>query len=522
MLVPVQLPPGIERDNTPYDTPGRWWDTNLVRWQSGSLIPIKGNERATKDPLIGAVRKIYVYRANDNTRISLVGTDTNLYLDQGSYVDITPVSILTPNYYGRGIYGKGAYSSHAFKPLSTVGVSGGYSTFEYGKYGFGNARPFPSASYSPYSFWTFTNWGEDVIFTTNADGRLWYITTATPTNPAAIISTAPNGNNSVIVTDERHVMAIGQTGGGGTYRRVAWSSREDYTDWNYSSTTNTAGFVDLATKTPLQKGVKVKEGVLIFSMTDIYLASYVGSPYIYSFQRLSDTEMFHPDGIATFNGKAVWLSRTGFQIYNGGFVQPLDCPILNDIFAEMDPIYGPIRIHAAHNGVYPEIWFFYPTAGNSEANRYVIWNYQENWWAWGMMPRSAMSPADTFKYPYMGTADGNVYQHETGYTDAGVSRVGKIWAETGALGVGNGDKLLEIRQVLPATGTGAHSLQMQFFTRQTPEGAEQTFGPYTPRADGYTDVRVTGREARIRFTAAQDGPFGIGKMRFDATQGSGR
>jgi hypothetical protein len=215
------------------------------------------------------------------------------------------------------------------------------------------------------AYWTFGNWGQDVILTANTDGRLFYYTTSTSSTAPTVISTAPTGNNSVLVTDERHVMCIGQGGGGGSTRRVAWSSREDYTDWNYSSTTNTAGFLDLTTKTPLLKGVKVKEGVLIFSLTDIYLASYVGTPYIYGFQRISDTEMFHPDGIATFNGKAVWLSRLGFQIYSGGFVQPLDCPILNDIMSEMDPNYGPFRIHAAHNGVYPEIWFFYATTGNT-------------------------------------------------------------------------------------------------------------------------------------------------------------
>jgi hypothetical protein len=502
MLIPVQLPPGIERNNTPYDTPGQWWDMNLVRWQSGSLVPVLGNQTLTgTTPLTGAVRKIFPYRDNSNVRVVLVGTDSKLYVDQGGYVDITPSGLV---------------------PLTALGTNGGYGTFTYGNYSYGNHRPYPSPIYSPFAYWTFANWGQDVILTANSDGRLFYYNDTTPTVAPTVISTAPVGNTAVVVTDERHVMAIGQTGGGGSNRRVAWSSREDYTDWNYASTTNTAGYLDLSVRTPLLKGVKVREGVLIFSMTDIFLATYVGTPYVYSFQRLADTEMFHPDGVATFNGKAVWLSRTGFQVYNGGFVQPLECPILNDIMAEMDPGYGPFSVHACHNGVYPEVWFFYATNGNTSPNRYVIWNYAENWWAWGHMSRTAMAPAEVFKYPYAGDLYGNMYQQEIGYTDSGTSRVGQIYAETGALGLGNGDQTIEIRQVLPATGTGASSLQLEFFTRQTPEGTERTFGPYTPRADGYTDVRVSGRETRVRFVAAQDGAFGIGKMRFDVSQGSGR
>lgn len=500
-FVPVQLPPGLERNNTPYDTPGAWWDMNLVRWHSGTLEPVGGNTRLTASPLDGGVRKIHVYRDNQNQRNVLIGTDNKLYTDQGSYTDITPTS---------------------FVSLTSGGTGKGFGVLEYDKYTYGDARPTASPVYSPFAYWTFGNWGEDVICTASTDGRLFYYDTSAPTTKPTVISGAPTGNNAVIVTDERHVMAIGQGGSGGSGRRVAWCSREDYTDWNYASTTNTAGFQDLSVRTPLLKGVKVKEGVLLFSLTDVYLAQYVGTPYVYGFQRLTDTEMYHPDGVATFNGKAVWFTRSGFQLYNGGFVQPLPCPILSDIKAGMDPTYGPFRMHAAHNGVYPEIWFFYPSVGSTEADRYVIWNYQDNWWGWGSMSRSAMAPADVWKYPYAGANDGHMYQQEDGYTDAGVSRVGQIFAETGALGIGNGDKTIEVKQAVPATGTGAASLTLTFYGQMTPEGAERTFGPYTPRSDGYVDVRVTGREVRVRFTSAQDGPFGIGKMRFDVTQGYGR
>lgn len=500
-LVPIQIPPGLERNNTPYDTPNRWWDCNLIRWQSGSMQPIGGNERLTASALDSAVRKIFVYRSNDNNRNVLVGTDDKLYIDQGNYTDITPTD---------------------FVPLSTIGTDGGYGTFEWGKYDFGDARPAPSPIFSPFAYWSFGNWGEDVILTANSDGRLFYYDTSAPTTAPTVIADAPTGNNSVLVTEERHVMAIGQNGGGGTLRRVGWSSREDYMDWDYASTTNTAGFQDLAVRTPLQKGVKVKEGVLVFSLSEVYLAQYVGTPYIYGFNRLSDIAIAHPDNIVAFNGKAVWLSRFGFQLYNGGFVQPLECPIFNDIMAEMDPLYGPFRIHASHNGAFPEIWWFYATTGNSEANRYVVWNYQENWWSWGYMSRSAMAPAEVFKLPYAGDANGNMYQQEVGWTDSGISRIGQVYAESGMLGIGNGDQGVEVRQVLPAGGHGYSNLTTSFYTRMAPEGAERTFGPYSTRSDGYTDCRVSGRDARLRFASAQDADFGIGKIRFDVTTGPGR
>lgn len=500
-LATVQLPPGIERNNTPYDTPGAWWDMSLVRWQSGSVKPVGGNQRLTSSPLDGAVRKIFVYRDNTSNREVLVGTDNKLYTDQGSYTDITPTS---------------------FVPLSSLGLNGGYGTLDYGKWKWGTARQTPSPVYSPYAYWTFSNWGEDVILTANSDGRLFYYTTSTPTTKPVAISGAPDSNTAVVVTDERHVMAIGQEGGGGSKRRVAWSSREDYTDWNFSSTTNTAGFLDLAVRTPLQKGVKVREGVLIFSQTEVYLAQYVGTPYIYGFQRLSDVSLMHPDSVATFNGQAVWLSRSGFQLYSGMAVRPLPCPILNDILGEMDPTYGPFRMHASHNGAFQEVWFFYATEGNAECNKYVIWNYAENWWAWGYMSRSAMAPAEVFKYPYAGDADGNMYQQEIGWTDNGVSRVGNVYIESGMLGLGDGTVGIEVKQMIPASGQGYDNLTTTFYSRITPEGPERTFGPYSMRPDGFLDCRVSGRDARVRFAAAKDGDFGVGKVRIDVITGPGR
>lgn len=501
-LIPVQLPAGIVRQNTPYDTVGAWWDMNQVRWQAGTIKPIGGWDRLTGTPLDSAVRRIYPYRDNSNNLHTLVGTDAKLYADNGGYTDITPSGLA---------------------PLTNIGALGGYGTFNYGQSTYGTARPAPSPVYSPYAYWTMDNWGEDAIITNNADGRLFYYTSSTPTTAPTVISTAPTNCNSVVVTDERHVLVCGLASTAVTSERaVAWSSQEDYTDWNFASTTNTAGFQQLNVRSPLLKAVKVKEGVLIFSYSECFLGQYVGQPFVYGFTRLSDTAMMHPNSIVPFNGKAIWLSRTGFQMYAGGFVQPLACPILDAIFAEMDSSYGGFRLHGAHNAAFSEVTFFYATTGNKEANRYVTYNYAENWWSWGFMARSAMAPAEVYKYPLMGGDDGNMYRHESGNLAAGVSRVGQIYVESGALGIGNGDQFVEVRQVLPATGTGINGLSVTFFSSNTPEGNEAIFGPYYPRADGYVDVRVTGRESRIRFESADDSTWSIGKVRLDVAAGSGR
>jgi hypothetical protein len=498
-LVPIRLPPGLERNGSPYDTPDRYWDTNLVRWQSGNMIPVGGWNKLTAAPLDSAVRKIHVYRDNSNQRHILIGTSNKLWADVADvYTDITPA---------------------AFVPLQDIITTGGYGTGTYGSGTYGTPRSGTFPAFSPYAYWSFDDWGEDIIMTANSDGRLFYYVTATATVAPGVITTAPIGNAAVCVTQERHVMAIGQTGGSGSAYRVAWSSREDYTDWDFASLTNTAGFQDLDAHAPLLRAVQVREGQLIFGQSDIYLAQYVGQPFIYGFTRLADAQMFHPDSIAAHNGKAAWMEASGFKLYNAGAIGDIPCPILADVFEELDPSYGRFRFHGSFNGVFPEVWWFYPTTGHTEANRYVMLNLSEGWWAWGMLSRSAMFPATTYRYPYMGDASGNFFEHENGLTDAGNPRWQDIFAETGALSISQDNTISDINQI-QAAALGP-TLQVLAYGQYTPNGAETTFGPYIPRSDGYTDCRISARNVRLRFQPRSDDNFGIGTWYLDIPKVSG-
>ena len=41
-LIPLQLPPGVYRNGTDFESSNRWRDANLVRWRDGSLRPVGG------------------------------------------------------------------------------------------------------------------------------------------------------------------------------------------------------------------------------------------------------------------------------------------------------------------------------------------------------------------------------------------------------------------------------------------------------------------------------------------------
>jgi len=330
--------------------------------------------------------------------------------------------------------------------------------------------------------------------------------------------------NAVEVTDERHVMLAGVTMSGVYYpHRIAWASSESLTDWDFASLTNTAGFLDLTCNSPLNFLIKVREGLLAFTSTEVFLIQYVGLPYVYGATKIAEMPMFHPYSIAAFGaGNAMWFSPRAIQAYSAGAVSPVPCPIFNDMRIDFNTDWGMVRSHAGSNGQYPEIWLFWPSLNSTECDRYLLFNYLENWWGWGYLSRSAMITSGALKRPLLGAADGNIYEHENGWTDAGLPILGNRWLETGALGIGGGDAVVDVRQALLATNGRKQSVKLQFFGRYAPDGDERVFGPYTPRLDGYTDTRVNAREARVRYIGNVDNLFEVGLLRLDVSTGGAR
>jgi hypothetical protein len=464
------------------------------------LEPIGGWERATPTPFADRIRNMAVWRDNKLSRYILAASMRKLYVEYGEgFVDVTPTDLVvadpTPYAYGFGVG-------------------------DFGEEDFGDARSTPSASIDNLpTFWTFPNWGQDMLAVSSVDGRLLHYDPLHPTTKFAPVSGAPIGNISALVTAERHVALLQA---GGNPRRIAWGSRETLSDWDFASTTNTAGFIELETQTPLIKAVRVRSGNLVFSNSDVFMMEYVGLPYIYGFPHLGQTRLVNPDTLVTDNGNAFWWATDGFRAFDGGAVKPLPCPVWDYVMGRANIPALRTLAHGGALGTHPEIWWFYPSKNSSTCDSYVMTNYEEGWWAIGKLDRSAMIAANADRYPYMAGEDGHIYKHESGWAGSTATLLREVWAESSALALGSGDRALEINQALIASGSGFDSIQARFFTNRTPTGAERAFGPYRVRSDGYMDTRVSGRDVRVRFENIKNEDWSIGEVRLDVAPGAGR
>lgn len=573
-LVPLTIPPGVVKPATPLLAKGRYWDANLIRWRSNKLLPVGGWQRITSTPLASAARCLFPWTDNNNDKWLMIGCDTKLYANDGStYTDITPTGFVPLTgvgsygayYYGAELYGDDTDATYPRPPslldpeiftwtmdnwgedILAVASSDGRLFY----YGPGNTQ----ASVVGYALIsTISRTSNVVTVTTTLDHTFKtgqtvtiagvtntsfngsFTVTSTPTlttftyaqSMANATSSGgdvthtgtPIDNRGVIVTPERHAVLFGMNG---NPRRVGWSDAEDFAEWDFASATNTAGFFDLDTQSRIIMAVSVREGTLIWTEDEAWLMRYIGLPYIYGFERIGfGCGLLAPRSFATFGGRCVWMGRENFWIYDGGYVKPLQCDVNEYVLNNMDSTSGPIYTHGAENGLFPEVWFWYPSNGSSVPDQYVLFNYAEGWWSIGSMTRTAATGAGVFQYPIAGDQNFDLFYQENGWTDNGASLVGERWVETGSLNLQQGNNVMMVKQALTDSGYGYDSTQLQFYTSYTPEGTETLSSAYSPRADGYTDVRVTGREMRVRIEATQDAPWSVGETRLDLIPRGGR
>lgn len=349
-------------------------------------------------------------------------------------------------------------------------------------------------------------------------------TDATGTGGTASVPAAampPTNNRAVIVTQERHAVLIGA---GGNSRRVAWSDSEDYTNWDFADPTNTAGYLDLDTASKIIMCAAVREGTLIWTQDEAWLMRYIGLPYVYSIERIGfGCGLIAPRAFATTAGRCVWMGKESFWLYDGGVVRPLRCDVGSSVFDNIDPDSGAIYTHGSENNIFPEVWFWYPSPGSDVPDQSVFYNYAEDWWSIGnTMTRTACAGAGVFAYPIASDENNDLYYQENGWTAAGVPIEADRFAETGALNIQSGNTLSHLKQAITDNGYSYDSTQIMVYASMTPQGTEYTYGPYSPRSDGYTDMRVTGRDFRLRIESTQDAPWSIGETRINFQGGGGR
>ena len=497
-LLPVTPPAGIVTNGTDYANKGRWVDGNLVRFENGYLKPIGGWTKLRTTALDGEPIGMYAYNDNAGNPVLAVGTREKVYvLYNNTWTDITPA---------------GFVNDAADDPL-------GFGAYHFGVEDYGDARS-QSGLRTNAGHFSFDNWGEHLIFCFSEDGKIykWRPDSAggSPDTIGTVVTNAPTGNQAIIVTNERHLVAIGS---GGDPRKVAWSDREDNTVWT-SKATNTAGDLQIPTNGRALSAVKYQNDVIIFSDTGIDRMYYAGSPFVYGISKAgSNCKAISQRSIVQTGNFLAWMGENSFFIYDGA-VREIRCDVHDYVYDNLNLI-GKTASWGGHNSNFNEIWWGF-TIGDYQfkPNKYVIWNYNDNNWSIGSLDRGCWVDQGSFDYPLAGDSNGFIYQHESTLLGNSPNLSTDVpFCTSGPIELGNGDNYVQCNQIIPDEEANTlPGVTISFKGKFTPLGSETDFGSFTFESDGYTDARFTARQVQMTVTGSTTQDFQVGNIRLNIRQ----
>jgi hypothetical protein len=106
---------------------------------------------------------------------------------------------------------------------------------------------------------------------------------------------------------------------------------------------------------------------------------------------------------------------------------------------------------AASNEGYSEVWWFYPSAGSTVVDSYVIYNYLDRVWYYGTMGRTAWLDSGTLIYPIGADYNGYLLNHENGEDDvSGITPVAiDAYIQSSDFDIGDGHNFGFVWRILP-------------------------------------------------------------------------
>jgi hypothetical protein len=279
-----------------------------------------------------------------------------------------------------------------------------------------------TTSITPLRLWSQSNFGENLIFNPRGGGLyVWTVAgnvTARATLVAddALANNVPVAINSILVSDvSRFVFALGCSDIGQTVidpLLIRWSDQESLVDW-MPSATNQAGGIRLSQGSQIVTGIQSRQEILVWTDASLYSIQYVGAPIVYSTNLIGDNiSIISPNSACYANGVAYWMGVDKFYKYDGR-TQTLRCDLRKYIYDDINASqYG--QICSGSNEGFNEVWWFYPSKNSLINDKYVVYNYLEDIWYYGLMNRTAWQDSSLNQGPIAATYSGNIVVHEVG------------------------------------------------------------------------------------------------------------
>jgi len=387
--------------------------------------------------------------------------------------------------------------------------------------------------------WQFDNYGEDVICQL-VDGNtfIWDLSNGANTRAIVLPGAPVKSKFALLSTPDRHLVCFGTDTdiGDATSQDpmfVRFSNQEDITNF-VESATNTAGGQRLTDGNTIISAIRSRGQILIFTDTSLHGQQYIGPPFTFGFQQLgANCGCIGPHAAVDVNGLAFWMGTEAFYVFDGT-VKKLACTVQDYVFKDLNQVQKT-KVHVGLNSQFNEITWWYCSFTSDFIDRCVTFNYLENTWAIGTMPRTAWVDLSVFPKPLgakyerdsnqgtistiYGLTAGRaiIYSQETGDNDAGLPI--PSFLESGYFDIGDGDNMLFMSRFVPDFKDQTGNLTVRLLLRPFPQASASpsSLDPYviTPTTQK-VDTRARGRQISVRIESNEINSFWrYGTLRVD-------
>jgi hypothetical protein len=423
----------------------------------------------------------------------------------------------------------GAYQISTGLNTYVEGTGWGADTWGAGTFGTSSAI----ASGNQLRLYSQDSFGEDLVFNVRGGGVYYWDESAGTTARAVPLSSLSGASNApdlalhVLVSDvDQHVICFGTNAIGSSSLDplfIRWSDQESAADWTPSST-NTSGGVRVNYGSRIVGALQGRQEVLVWTDASMHSMRFVGSPFIFQFSTIStDISMISPNASANARGSVFFMDKGNFYVYNG-YVQPLECSVLDHVFSNLN-VGQAYKVFAAENNAHSEVTWFYPIgSGDTEITNYVTYNYEEELWSVGTLERGAWRGPATRDKPLatsiITSTDANyIYNHETGHDADGSAMTAYI--ESGDIELDEGGRFMFMSRMIPdfkfSGDTDEASMSVVIKGKTFPLETSSTLATATVTSSTQQNhLRTRARESIVRVESTGLGyGWRLGDLRFD-------
>jgi hypothetical protein len=282
--------------------------------------------------------------------------------------------------------------------LDTTIIGTGWGAGTWGRDTWGSGASITTAG-QQLRIWSHDNFGEDLLFNVR-DGGIYYWDKSSGTTARGVAlsslagaDTTPTIAKQILVSDrDRHIIAFGCDSqfdpGIQDPLLIRFSTQESLTDWA-ATATNTAGDLRIGSGSEIITAVETRQQVLVFTDKSLYAMQYLGPPFTFGISAISENITIQsPLAAIAVEDNVFWMGQKEFYVY-GGAVQRIPCTVRDYVFSDFNSDQGE-KVTAATNTAFSEVWWFYPSANSEENDRYVVYNYQQQIWYYGLMTQDML------------------------------------------------------------------------------------------------------------------------------------